>query len=179
MRSNQKYWQSSRRARRFREARGCGGCWSSSSPSVTTWTGARGAMPWASSWRVSPGSPTPSPAATRAWPCSTSWPAPARRRWGWCPTSQRKIIQNISFQFRECLFLEADLPHIKDAAKVKYVEKEYIFSQSKESQRRERKTPDLVSSLWLRLTAGLFDTNLSLICIVRIHLLQSVTKPRM
>ena len=23
------------------------------------------------------------------------------------------------FQFRECLFLEADLPHIKDAAKVK------------------------------------------------------------
>ena len=28
--------------------------------------------------------------------------------------------QNLQyFQFRECLFLEADLPHIKDAAKVK------------------------------------------------------------
>ena len=34
--------------------------------------------------------------------------------------ARRARYQNLhSFQFRECLFLEADLPHIKDAAKVK------------------------------------------------------------
>ena len=26
---------------------------------------------------------------------------------------------SLLFQFRECLFLEADLPHVRDAAKVK------------------------------------------------------------
>ncbi len=29
------------------------------------------------------------------------------------------LFYSILFQFRDCLFLEADLPHVKDAAKVK------------------------------------------------------------
>ena len=31
----------------------------------------------------------------------------------------KHIYKLLNFQFRECLFLEADLPHVKDAAKVK------------------------------------------------------------
>ena len=81
MRSNQKYWLFWRRVKRSSEASGFEECWSSSWHLETTWIGARGETPWASSWRVSPGSPTPSPAATRTWLYSTSLRARARRRW--------------------------------------------------------------------------------------------------
>ena len=192
MRSNQKSWLSSRRVRRFREARGCGGCWSSSSPLETTWTEARGETPWASSWRVSPGSLTQSPAATRAWPSSTSWPAPARRRWAWalsdrslvmadggsnCPLITEKNTLKYLISVPRMSFPWSRSPTHQGRCQSQVCWKRIHFSQSVESQRRERKTPDYVSYVWL--TAGLFDTNLSLICIVRIHLLQFVTKPRM